>query len=108
MDQTTQLILPNQQFWVLLIGSIVPLGAYLINRAARWNSEQAKAIVHVALTGIAGVAYTALAGNVKGVGDFLQQAFTAIVAGLFAHNILWKPSGLNLKFGASPPAAEVK
>jgi hypothetical protein len=107
VSASTQLILPNQQFWVLVIGAFVPLATYAINKFAPWNSEQVKAIVQVVLTGVAGVGYAAVAGNVTGFDDFCQQAFAAILSGLFAHNILWKPSGLNLKFGASPPDKEV-
>lgn len=106
-NSTTQLILPNQQFWVLFIGAFVPLATYTINKLAPWQSEQVKAIVQVVLTAAAGVGYTALAGHVKGFEDFAQQAFTASLSGLFAHNLLWKPSGLNIKFGANPPAQEV-
>jgi hypothetical protein len=106
MDETTQLILPNQQFWVLFIGAFVPLAGYLINKIAPWNSETFKGIVQVVLTGIGGVAYTALAGDVHGVGDFFQQVYTAVISGLFAHNILWKPSGINVVLGANPPAQE--
>jgi hypothetical protein len=62
----------------------------------------------VVLAAIGGVLYTAIFGDVKGVGDFLQQCYTAIIAGLFAHKTLWAPAGINLKFGASPPAAEQK
>jgi hypothetical protein len=108
MTETTQLVLPNQQFWVLFIGTFVPLAGYVINRLSPWESETFKAIVQVVLTSIGAVAYTALAGDVEGAGDFVQQVFTAIVSGLFAHNILWKPSGLNLVFGANPPEAEKK
>jgi hypothetical protein len=101
MTDSTQLVLPNQQFWVLFIGTFVPLAGYLINKWAPWESETFKGIVQVVLVAIGGVAYTALAGDVHGVGDFLQQVFTAIISGLFAHNILWKPTGLNVVFGAN-------
>jgi TctA family transporter len=108
MTESTQLVLPSQQIWVLVIGTVVPLATYLINNKAPWKSEQSKAICLVIVTGIVGVVYTALAGNVHGFTDFVEQAFTAILSGLFAHNILWKPSGLNLVFGANPPGKEVK
>jgi TctA family transporter len=108
MTDTTQLVLPSQQIWVLIIGSVVPLVTYVFNKWAPWKSEQVKAIVQVVVTGIVGVAYTALAKNVHGFTDFSEQAFTAILSGLFAHNLLWKPSGLNLVFGANPPIKEVK
>jgi len=108
MIATAQPLLPNQQFWVLFIGAFVPLVGYFINKRAPWDSETAKAIVQVVLTAIGGVVYTALAGDVSGVGDFFQQVFTAVISGLFAHNILWKPSGLNVVCGATPPREEKK
>ncbi len=107
MGETTQLVLPSQQIWVLMIGAVVPLATYWINNRAHWKNEQAKAIALVVVAGVAGVGYTALAGGVHGFTDFAEQAFTAILSGLFAHNILWKPSGLNLVFGANPPGEEV-
>jgi hypothetical protein len=108
-DQTTQLVLPNQQFWVLLVGALVPLAGYVINRFMPWRSEQVKGIVQVVLLAVGGVAYTVIFGDdIEGVGDFLQECFTAIVAGLFAHKTLWAPSGINFVFGASRPEAEVK
>jgi hypothetical protein len=106
MSETTQVILPEDQFWVLLIGSIVPLVGYLINKYAPWNSETFKGITQVVLTSIVAVVYAAFFGDVEGVEDFLQQVYTAIISGLFAHKILWKPSGLNLVFGANAPPSE--
>jgi uncharacterized membrane protein len=108
MNETTQLVLPNQQFWVLLIGALVPLAGYAINKAMPWNSEQVKGIVQVVLAAIGGTAYTVIFGDVHGIGDFVQQCVTAIIAGLFTHKTLWAPAGINLKFGANPPVAEVK
>jgi hypothetical protein len=71
-----------------------------------WETEQVKGISDP--RSIGGVLYTAIFGDVKGVGDFLQHCYTAIIAALFAHKTLWAPAGINLKFGASPPAAEQK
>ena len=93
-NSSTQLLFDNDQLWVLLIGSIVPLGGYLINKVMPWKKETVKAITQVVLTSIA--------ANIGGFVPFLQQAFSATVAGLFAHNILWKPSNVNIKFGAIP------
>lgn len=86
----------------------MPLAGYVINKVMPWRTEQVKGIVQVILTAIGGVLYTVIFGDVKGAGDFVQQCFTAIVAGLFAHKTLWAPAGINLKFGASPPSQEVK
>ena len=88
---TTQLVLPNQQFWVLTIGVLVPLAGYFINKVMPWQTEQIKGIVQVVLAAIGATLYTVIFGDVKGVGDFLQQCITAILAGLFAHKALWAP-----------------
>jgi hypothetical protein len=106
----TQLVLPNQQFWVLVVGGILPLAAYWINKQMPWQTEQVKGIVQVVVLAIGGVVYTLIfaTDDIEGVGDFLQECFTAIVAGLFAHKTLWAPSGINFKFGASRPEAEIK
>jgi hypothetical protein len=69
--QVQQPVLPNQQFWVLVIGAVVPLLGYWINKVMPWKSEQVKGIVQVILAGIGGVLYTVVFGDVKGVGDFL-------------------------------------
>lgn len=108
MSETTQLVLPNQQFWVVLIGALVPLVGYYINKVLPWKTEQVKGIVQVVLAAIGGTAYTVIFGDVQGAGDFVQQCLTAIAAGLFAHKTLWAPAGINLKFGANSPADEVK
>jgi hypothetical protein len=97
-----QLLITGDQLWVLLIGSIVPVGGYFINKVMPWKTETTKAIVQVVLTSIAGVLFTSLATDVGGFTDFVEQAFSATVAGLFAHNILWKPGNVNIKFGAVP------
>lgn len=102
-EQPPQVLLSDDQLVVLLVGTIVPLGTYLFNRFAPWNNETVKGIVQVVLTAVAGTLYTWWFTDFESFADFLQQAFSAVVAGLFAHNILWKPSGLNLVFGANRP-----
>jgi hypothetical protein len=101
-NSSTQLLFDNDQFWVLLIGAIVPLGGYFINKIMPWKTETVKAITQVVLTSIAATGYSALATDIGGFTPFVQQAFSATVAGLFAHNILWKPSNVNIKCGAVP------
>jgi glucose uptake protein GlcU len=108
MTDATQLVLPSQQVWVVLIGALVPLLGYAINKWGPWKSEQVKGIVQVVLAALGGVAYSVVFGDVKGADSIVQQSITAVVAALFAHKTLWAPSGINLKFGASPPQQEVK
>jgi hypothetical protein len=101
-DASTPLLITGDQLWVLLIGSIVPLGGYWLNKVMPWKTETSKAIVQVVLTSIAATLYTFVATDIGSFTSFVQQVFSATVAGLFAHNILWKPANVNIKFGANP------
>lgn len=96
------LILGNHQFWVILIGSIVPLGGYVINRLGPWVSETVKGIVQVVLAAVVGALYAALDTNVFGLNEpTVQLVFSAVAAALMAHNFLWKPAKVNTKLGAT-------
>jgi hypothetical protein len=98
-------LLENRQVVVLLIGSIVPLGGYVLNRLAPWASETVKGLIQVALAAVAAALYTALNTNVIGFnGDTLQLILTGVVGALFAHHLLWKPAKVNLKLGATDPS----
>ncbi|HEX6754292.1 MAG TPA: hypothetical protein VF093_12000 [Solirubrobacterales bacterium] len=101
-DAPSQLLISGDQLWVLLIGAIVPVGGYWINKVMPWKTETSKAIVQIVLTSIAATLYTFIATDIGSLTSFVEQAFSAIVAGLFAHNILWKPANVNIKFGANP------
>lgn len=95
------LLLDSPQMWVLLIGSIVPLGGYLLNRFAPWTTEPVKGLIQVVLAGVAGALYTALETDILGWNaGTVELVLTAIVAALFAHNLLWKPAKVNTKLGA--------
>jgi len=98
----TDVFLPEDQFWVLLIGSIMPIFGYLQNKLWADAPEPAKAVVQVVLTAVVGALYTVLATDVTGFGDIVQQCYSAVVAALFAHNILWKPANVNVRLGARP------
>lgn len=100
MHETAHLALSNDQLWVFLIGTIVPLGGYVLNRLGPWASETVKAAVHVALAAIAAGLYTALETKVFGVNtQTLELVVTAVVAALGAHHWLWKPATVNTKLG---------
>lgn len=95
------LVLPWQQVWPLIIGAIVPLFTYALNRAGSWVSEPAKALVLVVAAAAATALYTALATNVIGFNAAtLQIVLTGIVAALGSHHLLWKPSGISVLLGA--------
>jgi hypothetical protein len=108
-----QLVVSDHEFYVLLIGSIVPLGGYLSNASLEWllggskagtlvKNQTFKAGIQVVLTAIAGYLYTVLATDVHGFANISQGAFSAVVAALFAHNILWRPANVNVRLGAKP------
>lgn len=94
-------LLPWPQLWPVVIGSLVPLVTYGLNRAAPWISQPVKAVVLVVVSAIATALYTALATNVLGFNDAtLQLVLTGVVASLAAHHMLWKPSGISTLLGA--------
>lgn len=100
------MLLHSSQFWILLIGALVPLPVYLLNKYAPWASEQFKSIVHVVLAAAAGVIYVA-ASNGPSV-DFDAHTFeamlTAVVGALGAHAWLWKPGGISTQLGGGQNA----
>lgn len=98
----------NNQIWITLIGSIVPLGGYVVNRYAPWAAEQVKAIVQVALAAVAAGLYTALSTSVLGWNAAtLELVGTGVVSALLAHKILWQPAKINVKLGATEVDASV-
>lgn len=96
----------NAQIWVILIGAIVPLGGYVLNRVGPWVTETVKALVQVALAAVAGALYTALDTDVFGWNhETLQLVLSAVAATLIAHNVLWQPAKVNVKLGATEVSA---
>lgn len=105
MHPAHTLLFNNPQVWVTLIGAIVPLGGYVLNRFAPWASETIKAVVQVALAALASALYTAIDTNVFGANaSTLQLIITGVVAALAAHGFLWKPAKVNQKLGATDPS----
>ncbi len=102
MPPTTDVFLPEDQFWVLVIGAITPLGGYLQNLLWPQAPEPIKAIVQAIFAGLVGGLFSVLANDVKGFDNIAQLCFSTIVAALFAHNILWKPANVNIRLGARP------
>lgn len=101
--QPTQ-ALTSLQFWSLVIGGVVPLVGYVVNKYAPWVSEPAKAAFMVALAAGVNVVYQLIQ-----VGDFaldtrhLQLVATAVIGALLAH-YGYKAGDINLKLGAGQNA----
>lgn len=101
--QPTQ-ALTGIQFWSLVIGAVVPLVGYVLNKYAPWVSEPAKAAFMVALAAGVNIVYQLIQ-----VGDFaldtrhLQLVGTAIIGALLAH-FGYKAGDINLKLGAGQNA----
>lgn len=100
------MLLGNNQLWVLIIGALVPLVTYVLNRVGPWVSETVKAAVLVATSAAAGALYVALAQPNFGWNVQTRElVITAVVAALTAHGFLWKPAKVNTKLGASETSA---
>lgn len=98
---------PVPQVWVVLLGALVPLVTYVVNHAAPWISEPAKAIVLAVAAAIVAAIYTAIETSVFGLNSAtLQLVLSAIVAAFGSHLLVWKPSGIAVKLGAGSNAVK--
>jgi hypothetical protein len=99
------LALPTDQVWTLLAGGLVPLASYVLNHAGPWCTEHVKAAVQVLVAAVAGgLTQAIVAGNVGFNGVTLQFVLTAVTAALFAHRLLWLPSGISARLGGGSNA----
>lgn len=95
------------QFWVAVIGAIVPLATYVLNHYAPWASQKVKALVLVVLTAVVGGVYTAIStGHFAFDTPSLQIVGTAVVAALVAHKLLWLPSNISVLLGGGSNAKD--
>lgn len=88
------------QLWALLAGTLTPLGAYVLNYLGPWVDEKLKALVQVVLAAIAG-AIVALVdrGEVGFDKKTLVYVLSAVIAALFSHGVLWRPSSISTELG---------
>lgn len=94
------LSLPSIQFWSLVIGSLVPLATYLINHYGPQTDERVKGLIQVVVAAVAGALYQLLnTGDLALNTATLQVVGTAVAAALFAHRLLWLPSGISTALG---------
>lgn len=100
------MLLGNNQLWVLIIGALVPLATYVLNRVGPWVSETVKAAVLVIVAAVAGALYVAIAQPNFGWNVQTRElVLTAVVSALAAHGWLWKPAKVNTKLGATETSA---
>lgn len=88
MEEMPQLITHDQAFFLLLIGTVVPVGGYIFNKLAPWDDETIKGLAQVVLSGIAGYLYMSLVPDAQGFINLSEGAFSSVIASLFAHNLL--------------------
>lgn len=93
---TPHLALPAAQIWVILVGLLTPLLAYIMNTALWKNApEPVKALVQAVVSAAAAAITTAISTSVFGFNDAtLELILTSIAASFGAHAWLWKPSGV--------------
>lgn len=100
---TPQLVLSQAQLWVLVIGVLSPIVAYILNNAVLkkiWASlpEPIAATIHVAVAAVAAAIYSAANTNSFGWNaTTLQLLLTSVAAAFVAHGMVWKPSGVQAK-----------
>lgn len=108
VDPQRTLAFPTDQVITLVIGGLVPLVTYVLNHYAPWVSEPVKALVLVVVAAVAGGVYQAIeAGQVGFNGTTLQFVFTAVVAALSAHKLLWRPAAISAKLGGGSNRQDV-
>lgn len=101
MNSAPHLLLNLNQVWIVLIGGLVPLVSYVLNKVLPVSAEHLKAAIQVLVAAAAGALYTAVNTNVFGANaPTLQLVITAVAAALASHNWLWKPAGVNVLLGA--------
>lgn len=100
------MLLHSSQLWILIIGTLVPVPTYLLNKYAPWADEKTKAIVHVVFAAAAGVIYQAASSGptVSFDSHTFESALTAVVGALGAHQWLWKPSTVSAAAGGGQNA----
>lgn len=105
MHNAHTLLLDHKQTIVLLIGSLVPMGGYVVNRFAPWTNETVKGAVQVLLAAVAGALYIALDNGTLGLNsNTLQLIGSSVLAALAAHHWFYKPAKVNEKLGATETA----
>jgi peptidoglycan/LPS O-acetylase OafA/YrhL len=96
----------DSQFWILVIGSLVPLVTYLLNHVLPVVDEKVKALITVVVSAAAAALFAAIDTDVFGWNNAtLQLVLSGVVATLLAHQLLWKPAKVNVALGAKENSA---
>jgi len=87
---------PPDQIWALIVGTLVPLVTYIINKFAPWTKESVKAtVLLIASAVVGGLAQAITSGDVGFNKKTLSFITAAIFAAFSAHHGVWKPSGIS-------------
>ena len=93
MHSDPHLAFSSYQTYVLLIGAIVPLGGYVLNKLLPTITEHAKAAVHVVLAALVTALYLALDTNVLGFNPQTPPlARSGFVSALFPNGSFVNPA----------------
>lgn len=94
-------LLPSVQVWAALVGAVVPLLTYVINRYV--PSEPLRASILVVASAVAGAVVQLLdTGGLAFDVNTLQVILTAVVGALGAHHGFWKPAHVAARLRAEP------
>lgn len=97
--------LTSLQFWAFVLGSLVPLAGYAINKHAWWVSEPTKVLVQVLLAAAAGAVYQMVeAGGFKLDTEHLQTVVLAVFGAFVAHHGVYKPGHISQRLGGGQNA----
>jgi hypothetical protein len=92
---TTRQLLSDPQMWAAIIGGLVTLLGYVVNRIGPWVTQPVKGFVTALLAAIGGALYTAIFTHVFGANaQTLELVLTAVVGTFAAHGLIWKPTGV--------------
>lgn len=100
---TTTPVLPTANLNMIVIGALVPILGYTLNKIPSYAKlpEAVKTFVHVVLIAAATGVYQAFEQGTFGWNRETEGLIvTALIAAFYAHGYLWKPGGVNTAFGA--------
>lgn len=95
-----ELVFSSQQFWVAVIGALVPGLTYILNHYAPWVSEHIKALVLLLVSAAAGALFQLIdVGALHWNTRTFEIVATAVVMAFASHVGFWRPSTFSTKLG---------